>query len=132
MSKFVELKTSTGQRRFVNIDSVEEIVDLYNCCRVYFDENDYFEIYKTYDEVVAIIKNRQQAEIKQAKSEAIKEFAERLRREVANTWFGVCCTGETEEYKEGCLRGLVAKQKHCIGAINNLLTEMVGGENANK
>lgn len=70
------------------------------------------------------------AEIKQAKSEAIKEFAERLRKEVANTWFGVCCTGETEEYKEGCLHGLVAKQKHCLCIINNLLAEMVGGENA--
>lgn len=70
------------------------------------------------------------AEIKQAKSEAIKEFAERLRKEVANTWFGVCCTGETEEYKEGCLFGLVAKQKHCLCIIEKLLAEMAGGENA--
>lgn len=60
------------------------------------------------------------------RTEAIKEFAERLRKEVANTWFGVCCTGETEEYKEGCLHGLVAKQKHCLCIINNLLAEMVG------
>ena len=71
-----------------------------------------------------------QNEIEQAKSEAIKEFAERLRKEVANTGFGVCCTGETEEYKEGCLHGLVAKQKHCLCIIENLLAEMVGGENA--
>lgn len=56
MSKFVELKTTTGIRRFVNIDSIDEIIDRGHCCRVYFNENDYFETYKTYDEVVAIIK----------------------------------------------------------------------------
>ena len=56
MSKFVELKSTTGIRRFVNIDNVDEIIDRGNCCRVYFNENDYFETYKTYDEVVAIIK----------------------------------------------------------------------------
>lgn len=59
-----------------------------------------------------------------------KDFAERLRKEVANTWFGVCCTGETEEYKEGCLHGLVAKQKHCLCIIKKLLAEMVGEQNA--
>lgn len=59
-----------------------------------------------------------------------KDFAERLRKEVANTWFGVCCTGETEEYKEGCLRGLVAKKNHVLYIIDNFLAEMEGGKNA--
>lgn len=56
MSKFVEFESTSGTRRFVNIDKVEEIVDRGHCCRVYFSENDAFETYKTYDEVVAIIK----------------------------------------------------------------------------
>lgn len=73
---------------------------------------------------------KQQKEAGIAFNEAIKELAERLKKEVANTWFGVCCTGETEEYKEGCLHGLVAKQKHCLCIIKKLLAEMVGEQNA--
>lgn len=56
MSKFVEFKSVSGTRRFINIDNVEEIIDRGSSCRVYFNEHDYFETYKTYDEVVAIIK----------------------------------------------------------------------------
>ena len=56
MSKFVEFKSVSGIRRFVNIDHIEEIIDRGNSCRVYFSENDSFETYKTYDEVIAIIK----------------------------------------------------------------------------
>ena len=40
----------------MNIDHIEEIIDRGNSCRVYFSENDSFETYKTYDEVIAIIK----------------------------------------------------------------------------
>lgn len=56
MSKFVELTSIAGTRRFVNIDHIEEIIDRGNSCRVYFSEDDSFETYKTYDEVIAIIK----------------------------------------------------------------------------
>ena len=56
MSKFVELKSITGKRRFVNIDNIVEIVDRDECCRVYFSGNDFLETRKPYDEVVSIIK----------------------------------------------------------------------------
>lgn len=62
----------------------------------------------------------------EVKAEAIKEFAERLTSKVVNTPFGVNCSGETDEYKEGCLRGLVAKQHNVLDMINNLVKEMVG------
>lgn len=68
--------------------------------------------------------------VAEAKSEAIKDFAERLKKEVDNIWFGVNCTGETDEYKEGCLRGLVAKKNHVLYIIDNLLAEMAGEQNA--
>ena len=60
------------------------------------------------------------------KAEAIKEFADRLISKVVNTPFGVNCSGETDEYKEGCLHGLVAKQNNILDKINNLVKEMVG------
>lgn len=56
MSKFVELKTTTGTRRFVNINNINQIIDQDYCCLVYFSKDDYFKTSKTYDEVVAIIK----------------------------------------------------------------------------
>ena len=81
--------------------------------------------------------NRQQAEIEslkkvviddyateyddKIKSEAIKEFAERLKNKLINTPFSVCCTGESEDYTDGVLRGLVAKQNNVIDIINDLL-----------
>lgn len=58
MSKFIELKTTAGTRRFVNINNISAIVDIdpgYSCL-VYFSGDDYFKTIKTYDEVVAIIK----------------------------------------------------------------------------
>ena len=58
--------------------------------------------------------------------EAIKEFAGRLKKKIINTPFGVNCTGETDEYRYGCLRGLVAKQHNVIDMVDNLLKEMVG------
>ena len=75
MSKFVELKNIAGERRFVNINNINEIIDIdqgYSCL-VYLGENDCFKTIKTYDEVVAIIKqelrenDRQQAENEQLK-----------------------------------------------------------------
>lgn len=56
MSKFVQLTSTTGTRHFVNINNIDEIIDRGHCCRVCFRENNHFETYKTYDEVVAIIK----------------------------------------------------------------------------
>ena len=67
-----------------------------------------------------------------AKAEAIKEFAERLISKVVNTPFGVNCSGETDEYKEGCLHGLVAKQNNILDMINNLVKEMTGDNNVSK
>ena len=133
----------------------EEIINEINEILVYLEDEGEYHLDKDCDtewllavkEVLNLF-NRQQAEIerlkyllereekatesfsKQCYKDGIKEFAERLRKEVANTWFGVCCTGETEEYKKGCLRGLVAKQKHCLCSIKNLLAEMVGEQNA--
>lgn len=63
------------------------------------------------------------------KSEAYKAFAERLKKKIINTPFGIDCTGETDEYREGCLRGLVAKQHNVIDMVDNLLKEMVGENN---
>ena len=96
---------------------------------------------QTYKNALDLI-NRQKAEIErlngnlftisnacmQRRNEAIKEFAERLISKVVNTPFGVNCSGETDEYKEGCLRGLVAKQHNVLDMINNLVKEMVGAE----
>ena len=62
------------------------------------------------------------------KAEAYKEFAERLKKKIINTPFGVDCTGETDEYRYGCLSGLVAKQHNVIDMVDNLLKEMVGEE----
>lgn len=65
-------------------------------------------------------------QLKIAKSEAIKEFAERLKFKIINTPFEVNCTGENEDYKEGCLRGLVDKQNNIIDMIDSDLKEIVG------
>ena len=93
-----------------------------------------------YFEAIEIIEkeyHRQKAEIEKLEEElkssvafyktaAIKEFAERLTSKVVNTPFIVNCSGETDEYKEGCLRGLVAKQHNILDMIKNLVKEMVG------
>ena len=39
---------------------------------------------------------------------------------IVNTPFMVNCTGESEDYKDGVLRGLVEKQHNVIDLINNL------------
>lgn len=62
------------------------------------------------------------------KAKVVKEFAERLKFRIINTPFGVNCTGENEDYKEGCLRGLVAKQNNIIDMIDTDLKEIVGEE----
>ena len=101
---------------------------------------------RNYDtDIVLDLINRQKAQIKELKeefildfekmeseydyyikAEAYKEFAEELKKRVINTPFGVNCTGETDEYRNGCLRGLVAKQHNVIDMIDNLLKEMIG------
>lgn len=50
-----------------------------------------------------------------------KEYIEReaLIQKIVNTPFVVYLTGETDNYKEGCLHGLVAKQNNVIDMINN-------------
>lgn len=81
------------------------------------------------DELIkALHYDRQQ--YKKGYEDAVKDFAERLTTKIVNTPFGVNCTGETDSYKEGCLHGLVAKQNNVIDMIDNLLKEMVGGNNA--
>lgn len=65
----------------------------------------------------------------QVKVEAVKEFAEKLKFEIINTPFVVNCTGENDDFKEGCLRGLVAKQNNIIDMIDTALKEMVGESN---
>ena len=70
------------------------------------------------------LEDRRWKELSEVRAEAIKEFAERLMSKVVNTPFGVNCSGETDEYKEGCLRGLVAKQNNVIDMINNIVKEM--------
>lgn len=58
MSKFIELKNIAGTRRFVNINNINQIIDIDqdDSCLVYFSKDDCFETIKSYDEVVAIIK----------------------------------------------------------------------------
>lgn len=56
MSKFIELKNTAGTRRFVNINNINQIIDQDYSCLVYFSKDDYFKTIKTYDEVIAIIK----------------------------------------------------------------------------
>lgn len=65
----------------------------------------------------------------EVEAEAIKEFAERLKDKLINTPFSVCCSGKSEDYMDGVLRGLVAKQNNVIDMINDLLNEMVGEKN---
>lgn len=64
----------------------------------------------------------------EVKAEAYKEFGYKLKNKIINTPFVIDCTGETDEYREGCLRGLVAKQHNVIDMVDNLLKEMVGEE----
>ena len=78
--------------------------------------------------IKALHYDRQQ--YKKGYEDAVKDFAERLTTKIVNTPFGVNCTGETDSYKEGCLHGLVTKQNNVIDMIDNLLKEMVGGNNA--
>lgn len=49
------------------------------------------------------------------------EYIEReaLIEKIVNTPFGVNCSGETEEYKDGVLRGLVAKQNDIIEMVKS-------------
>ena len=56
MSKFVEFKNTSGTRRFVNINNINQIIEFGCGCTVYFSKDDFFKTDKTYDEVVAIIK----------------------------------------------------------------------------
>lgn len=61
MSKFIELKNVSGTRRFVNINNISEIVDIdqgYSCL-VYLNGDNYFKTIKSYDEIVAIIKQKE-------------------------------------------------------------------------
>ena len=72
MSKFVELKSITGIRRFVNTDKIVEIIDRDECCRVYFSEDDFIETRKTYDEVVAMIKQELREKLYESPIEIIQ------------------------------------------------------------
>ena len=47
------------------------------------------------------------------------EYLERIKliEKIVNTPFGLNCTGESDDYKEGVLRGLVAKQNNVIDMI---------------
>lgn len=49
------------------------------------------------------------------------EYIERVKliEKIANTPFGLNCTGESDDYKEGVLRGLVAKQNNVIDMIKD-------------
>lgn len=78
--------------------------------------------------LVTILYQDVQERTEEVKVEAYKEFAERLKKKIINTPFGINCTGETDEYREGCLRGLVAKQHNVVDMLDNLLKEMVGEE----
>ena len=111
---------------------------------VYLDEKDGFDLYEVTTSILDLI-NRQKAEIERlkkepyqfadigkmhskVKAEAIKAFSERLRRTIVDTPFGVNCSGESEDYKDGCLHGLVAKQHNILDVLDNLLKEMVVSE----
>lgn len=104
----------------VSVDLLQKTIDLINQYQAEIKR-----LQNTIDDVL----DREPLLVERAEKYAVEEFAERLRKEVANTWFGVNCTGETDEYKEGCLFGLVAKQKHCLRIIEKLLAERVGGMN---
>lgn len=173
MNKFVELTSTTGTRRFVNIDNIDEIIDRGHCCRVFFSEIDYFETDKTYDEVVAIIKqelrerdslaliNRQQAENEQlqslctSKDVIIKEQEAEIEKWKAE-YTRACAERDaricTQDYfKSEAIKEFAEKVKnyvktHCnpygkpifdydtslkiLKYLDNLLAEMAGGENA--
>ncbi len=65
MSKFIEIKAfGCENRRLINIKHIEEVVEIdENSCRIYMafsvpnaEEQDYFEVDMSYDEVVKEIK----------------------------------------------------------------------------
>lgn len=93
------------------------------------------EVIERQDKEIKELKEKYAVDLAQMESEyyyieveAYKEFAERLKNKIINTPFGIDCTGETDEYRDGCLRGLVAKQHNVIDMVDNLLKEMVGEE----
>lgn len=49
------------------------------------------------------------------------EYIERIKlvEKIVNTPFGLNCTGESDDYKEGVLRGLIAKQNNVIDMIKD-------------
>lgn len=80
MSDFIELKDIAGTRRFVNINNINQIVDIEQdySCLVYFSKDDCFTTIKSYDEVVAIIKQEygysQQLHLARCKIEELKSL----------------------------------------------------------
>lgn len=65
-------------------------------------------------------------EIINAKIEMYKLCIEEMQEKIVNTPFDVDLTGKTNEYREGYLDGLVAKQHNILDILDNLLKEMVG------
>lgn len=113
------------------------------CMECLYESENNIDCFQKLRHDVVCVYNRQKAEIdrlktepyqfadigkthSKVKSEAIKEFAERLRRTIIDTPFGVNCSGESEDYKDGCLHGLVAKQHGILDVLDNLVKEMVG------
>ncbi len=65
-------------------------------------------------------------EIIDTKIEMYKQCIEEMREKIVNTPVDVNLTGKTNEYREGYLDGLVAKQHNILDMLNNLLKELVG------
>lgn len=65
-------------------------------------------------------------EIINTKIETYKQCIEEVREKIVNTPFDVDFTGKTNEYKEGCLNGLVAKQNNILDILDNILKETIG------
>ena len=93
--------------------------ELSHICRLY-------DNLKAEKEKLKIENSSLSKEIIDTKIEMYKQCIEEMQEKIVNTPFDVDFTGKTNEYREGYLDGLVAKQHNILDILDNLLKELIG------